>query len=57
MFIVKYFWQNIDKHREVFEYNLFIAEKIQQENKNFSQCFQKELKGPGFSKAFVKFPF
>ncbi|CAI2195154.1 6269_t:CDS:2, partial [Funneliformis geosporum] len=54
-FIVKCFRQNSDKCGEVFECDPSIAEKIQQENKNLPQASHK-IKGPGFPKAFLKFP-
>ncbi|CAI2191624.1 1714_t:CDS:2, partial [Funneliformis geosporum] len=44
-----------DEHREVFECDPSIAEKIQQENKKSLQCFQRKSKVLGFPKAFVNF--
>ncbi|PKB94866.1 hypothetical protein RhiirA5_437884, partial [Rhizophagus irregularis] len=54
-FIVKCFRQNSDERGVVFECDSSIAEKIQQNNKNLSLASHK-IKGPGFSKAFVKMP-
>ncbi|PKY33022.1 hypothetical protein RhiirB3_451629 [Rhizophagus irregularis] len=54
-FIVKYFRQNSNKRGEVFECDPFIAEKIQQENKNPPHPSHK-VKDPGFPKAFIKMP-
>ncbi|PKC59544.1 hypothetical protein RhiirA1_469297 [Rhizophagus irregularis] len=54
-FIIKYFRQNSDERGEVFECDPFIAEKIQQENKNPPHPSHK-VKGPGFPKAFIKMP-
>ncbi|CAB4389189.1 unnamed protein product [Rhizophagus irregularis] len=54
-FIVKCFRQNSDDPGEVFECDLSIAEKIQQENKNSPQISHK-IKSPSFPKAFIKFP-
>ncbi|CAI2194232.1 4497_t:CDS:2, partial [Funneliformis geosporum] len=48
-------FQNSDERGEIFECDSSIAEKIQQENKNLPQASHK-IKGPGFSKAFVKMP-
>ncbi|RGB25504.1 hypothetical protein C1646_771644 [Rhizophagus diaphanus] len=45
----------IDEPGEVFKCDPFIAEKIQQENKNSPQSSYK-VKAPGFPKAFVKMP-
>ncbi|CAB4377461.1 unnamed protein product [Rhizophagus irregularis] len=54
-FIVKCFRKNSDEPGEVFECDPSIAEKIQQENKNLSPTSHR-IKGPGFPKAFIKFP-
>ncbi|CAI2192242.1 7523_t:CDS:2, partial [Funneliformis geosporum] len=48
--------QNSDKPEGVFKYDLSIANKIQQENKKFSQ-FSYKVKNPGFPKVFVIFTF
>ncbi|PKY43752.1 hypothetical protein RhiirA4_457825 [Rhizophagus irregularis] len=45
-----------DEREVVFECDPFIAEKIQQNNKNLSPASHK-IKGPGFLRAFVKLPF
>ncbi|CAB4399636.1 unnamed protein product [Rhizophagus irregularis] len=55
-FIVKCFWQNSDEYGVIFECDLSIAEKNQQENKKSLQFFHK-IKVLGFPKAFVNFPF
>ncbi|CAI2199553.1 19231_t:CDS:1, partial [Funneliformis geosporum] len=56
-FIVKCFRQNSDKPGDVFECDPSIAEKIQQKNKNISLASSiRKIKGPGFPKAFLKFP-
>ncbi|PKY26278.1 hypothetical protein RhiirB3_441530 [Rhizophagus irregularis] len=55
-FIIKCFWQNSDECGVIFECDLSIAEKNQQENKKSLQFFHK-IKVLGFSKAFVNFPF
>ncbi len=52
---MKCFWQNNDEPEEVFECNPFIAEKIQQENKNSTQTSCKE-RVPSFPKTFIKMP-
>ncbi|CAI2196338.1 7640_t:CDS:2, partial [Funneliformis geosporum] len=46
-----------DEPGEVFECDPSIAEKIQKENKNISLASSiRKIKGPGFPKAFIKFP-
>ncbi|CAI2185292.1 14769_t:CDS:2, partial [Funneliformis geosporum] len=46
-----------DEPEEVFECNPSIAEQIQKENKNIFSAFSiRKIKGPGFPKAFIKFP-
>jgi hypothetical protein len=56
-FIIKCFRQNSDEPGEVFECNPYIAEKIQQKNKNISLAPSIcKIKGPGFPRAFIKIP-
>ncbi|RHZ87406.1 hypothetical protein Glove_36g34 [Diversispora epigaea] len=55
-FIVKCFQQNRDKSEEIFN-DPFIAEKIQQKNKNnILQPITHKVKGPKFPKPFLEMP-
>ncbi|GBC00202.1 hypothetical protein RclHR1_37830002 [Rhizophagus clarus] len=52
------FRQGTDESGEVFECDPSIAKKIRQENKKLSSSLSiRKIKGPGFSRAFVKMPF